>query len=100
MPADLYFACLDGSWNSNNDCAWGEPTDGEDGGDIDLFAEVYVGRAPVADFIELRNFVNKTVQYETVTPPNLTHGLWLGRRHDYFYWGAWLRERLPGANLQ
>jgi len=80
MPADLYFACLDGSWNSDGDSAWGEPTDGEAGGDVDLLADIYVGRAPVANLVELRNFVCKTVQYETITPPNLTHGLWLGGR--------------------
>lgn len=64
MPCDLYFACLDGSWNSDGDGYWGEPNDGEGGGEVDLLAEVYVGRAPVDTEAEVANFVAKTVYYE------------------------------------
>ncbi len=46
VPCDLYYGCLDGSWNSNGDRHWGEPTDGESGGDVDLLAEVYVDARP------------------------------------------------------
>lgn len=35
IPSDLYFGCLDGSWNSDGDGLWGETTDGEGGGEID-----------------------------------------------------------------
>ncbi|MBN1885414.1 MAG: T9SS type A sorting domain-containing protein [Candidatus Krumholzibacteriota bacterium] len=59
IPADIYFACLDGSWNDDADTAWGEP--GED----DLFAEVAVGRAPVDDPAEAADFVNKTILYQS-----------------------------------
>ncbi len=59
MPSDLYFACLDGSWNADGDAVWGEPNDGESGGDVDLLAEVYVGRAPVESAVEVTNFVAK-----------------------------------------
>ena len=44
IPSDLYFGCLDGSWNGDGDAFWGELYDGENGGDIDWFSEVYVGR--------------------------------------------------------
>jgi hypothetical protein len=57
MPTDLYFACLDGSWNHDGDGIWGEPTDGETGGDVDLLAEVCVGRVPVETAAEVTNFV-------------------------------------------
>jgi Peptidase family C25 len=59
LPSDLYFACLDGSWNHDGDGLWGEPTDGETGGDVDLLAEVCVGRAPVENLAEVTNFVLK-----------------------------------------
>jgi len=65
IPCDLYFACLDGSWNRDNNSWWGEPSDGDGGGDVDLLAEVYVGRAPVDTPEETSNFVFKVVQYET-----------------------------------
>ncbi|MBE3137911.1 MAG: PKD domain-containing protein [Thermoplasmata archaeon] len=63
MPADLYYACLDGPYNYDSDGNWGEPHDGTDGGDVDLIAEVYVGRACVGTTTEVTNFVTKTVAY-------------------------------------
>jgi len=47
MPCDLYYAALDGDWNSDGDSVYGEPNDGVGGGEVDLLAEVLVGRAPV-----------------------------------------------------
>ncbi|MFH1101154.1 MAG: right-handed parallel beta-helix repeat-containing protein [Methanobacteriota archaeon] len=63
MPADIYYACLDGPFNFDGDEKWGEPTDGADGGDVDLLAEVYVGRACVGNLTEVGYFVNKTLWY-------------------------------------
>jgi hypothetical protein len=65
IPSDLYFQCLDGNYNSNNDMYWGEPTDGDGGNDVDLMAEVYLGRASVENETEMANFVHKTLLYET-----------------------------------
>ncbi len=61
LPSDLYYACLDGTFNYDNDSKWGEPTDGENGGDVDLIAEVYVGRACVSNITETNIFVDKTL---------------------------------------
>ncbi len=63
MPVDLYYACLDGPYNYDGDQYWGETHDGTDGGDVDLIAEVYVGRACVGTTAEVNNFVTKTVAY-------------------------------------
>lgn len=63
-PADLYYGCLDGTYNYDGDDRWGEPNDGEDGGDVDLRAEAYIGRACVGDESEVSNFVMKTLAYE------------------------------------
>lgn len=65
IPCDLYYACLDGSWNRDGDNRWGEPTDGEDGGDVDLLAELWVGRAPVDTPEEAAIFTAKQVLYQT-----------------------------------
>jgi hypothetical protein len=70
MPADLYYACLDGPYNYDGDSKWGEPHDGEDGGDVDLIAEVYVGRACVDNIADVDRFVTKTVTYITKDPEN------------------------------
>jgi len=63
MPGDVYFGCLDGTWNYDGDSRWGEPTDGAGGGDVDLVAEVYVGRASGGNATEITRFVNKTIWY-------------------------------------
>ena len=75
VPCDLYYACLDGSWNANKDRRWGETTDGANGSDVDLLAEVYVGRASVATVAQVKAFVEKTVRYETQANPNATNAL-------------------------
>jgi hypothetical protein len=63
IPSDLYYACIYGSFNSDCDKNFGEPNDGENGGDVNLFAEVYVGRACTDNAIEVQNFVSKTIAY-------------------------------------
>ena len=69
MPSDLYYSCLDGTYNYDNDNYWGEArcgglgTDGDNGGALDMIADVYVGRASVGSIQEVENFVTKTVNY-------------------------------------
>lgn len=78
LPAcDLYYACLDGSWDHDGDGIFGEPTDGEGGGEVDLLAEVYVGRAPVDTVAEVNTFVEKTVRYETQAHARITNVLFV-----------------------
>lgn len=77
IPCDLYYACLDGSWNGNGNNLWGEATDGEDGGDVDLLAEVAVGRAPVDTPAEATAFVAKTLRYESQPHPQTTNALFM-----------------------
>ena len=62
-PSDLYYSCLDGTFNFDGDERWGESTDGENGGDVDLVAEIYIGRACVGNATEIEHFVDKTKRY-------------------------------------
>jgi hypothetical protein len=78
MPGDIYFACLNGTWNNDGDSYWGEPTDGLMGGDVDLVAEVYLGRASVGDATEATRFVNKTIQYITIADEYLQNVVMVG----------------------
>ena len=60
------------------------------GVDVDLLAEVYVGRACVSNSIEVRNFVLKTLAYEN-TPshdPYLEEVLMVGEKLDDYTWGG------------
>ncbi len=78
LLSDLYYACLDGSYDSDGDGIYGEPNDGEGGNMVDLAAEVYVGRAPVDNYEEVSSFVGKTIAYEKTCSdePYLT-GIWM-----------------------
>jgi hypothetical protein len=59
MPCDLYYGCLDGTWNADNDNLWGEyPADNPD-----LLPEVYVGRFPAETQAEFDNIIRKTMYY-------------------------------------
>jgi hypothetical protein len=74
IPCDLYFSDLDGTWDANGNSVYGEPTDG-----VDMFPDVYVGRAPVSSSAEAQLFVNKTVTYgSTGSPPHATKVLLAG----------------------
>lgn len=102
--ADLYYGCLAGSYNSDNDTLWGEPTDGEDGGDVDLVAEVYVGRACVGNATEVNNFVMKTLAYEQSSESDpylrnaLLAGQYLGLGGAADYAGNYLDEMINGSD--
>lgn len=81
IPSDLYYSCLDGTFNADGDTIYGEINDG-----VDLTADVYVGRASVSNGQEIFNFVKKTLSYmytkwgSDVEPISeyLNKALWLG----------------------
>ena len=66
IPTDMYFSCLDGTWNADGDSLWGEAFHSvtDTGDDADLFAEVYVGRFPASTVDEARILIDKTIAYE------------------------------------
>lgn len=57
IPSDLYYAAIDGSWNSDGDSYFGEP------GEEDLLPEVSLGRIPVSSQVEIENFTSKLHSY-------------------------------------
>ncbi len=60
IPADLYYSDLQWSWDGNANHIYGEA-----GGDtVDFYADVYVGRAPIASTANAQTFVNKVFGYE------------------------------------
>ncbi len=65
LPTDLYFSDLDGNWNADGDSLYGEGFwDSTTAGDnLDLYPDVYVGRAPITTPTQAQTFVNKTLQY-------------------------------------
>ena len=68
IPSDVYYACLDGNFNTDEDDKWGENASSNDAtheDEADLYAEVWVGRACVDSVEEVNNFINKTISYES-----------------------------------
>ena len=90
VPADMYYSCLDGTWNDDNDNKWGEPN--ED----DLFEEVSIGRLCVDSQTEVNNMTNKLIMYqdEPVVADieknpydrGSTRQLYMGRRFKKMKW--------------
>ena len=59
VPTDLYYSDLDRSWDENDNNIFGEVPEDK----IDMYADVFVGRAPVNTIEETENFVNKVIRY-------------------------------------
>jgi len=105
MPVDMYYGYLDGPFNSDDDDRWGEPDDGENGSDVDLIAEIYVGRACADNVLEIDNFVTKTIGYmntdfdEEYLKETWMVGEYLGE-HGVASWGGnYLDLLMDGSDL-
>jgi len=60
---DLYYSDLDGDWNADGDIRHGEVED-----NIDLYADIYIGRLPAQNTAQADTLVDKLLTYER-TPP-------------------------------
>ena len=77
IPADLYYAALDGTWNDDNDNRWGEI--GED----DLLPEIGIGRMCFSNQSELDNMLHKSFSYQTEPVLGEFHKIIMGGEHLY-----------------
>ena len=73
IPAELYFADLDGSWNADGDSHFGESTYGGTQGDgVDMIADVNLGRVPVRSAADAQLMVDKIIAYSSAPDPTYT----------------------------
>ncbi|MBD3367314.1 MAG: T9SS type A sorting domain-containing protein, partial [Candidatus Eisenbacteria bacterium] len=74
VSTDLYFSDLDGNWNGDGDSRIGEGFAGVSapGDSVDLYPDLFVGRAPAATQIEAETFVDKCLTYEKTPTPHFT----------------------------
>lgn len=64
IPTDLYYAGLDDlDWNDDGDDIFCETK--RDGDSIDLYPDLFVGRAPIRSETDAQVFASKTIAYET-----------------------------------
>lgn len=64
-PSEMYFSCLDGTWNADSDDRWGEGSLVPGPGESDIVPELSVSRAPVNDVAQAETFVSRVIGYET-----------------------------------
>ncbi len=96
IPADMYYACLDGTWNTDNDAYWGEMYES------DLAPELSIGRFCYNSDAEIANFINKTnyylnepVEAEVATALFIGEWLWDGPT-----WGGdYMDEMIGGSSM-
>ncbi len=63
IPCDLYFSDLDGDWDANGNHVYGEPAD-----NVDMYSDVYVGRASIDNASQASTFLSKVLAYEKNPP--------------------------------
>ena len=93
LPSDMYYACLDGTLNDDNDDRWGEV--GED----DLLPELGIGRLPFNTEAQFETIMHKTFSYlQNPVLGEFTSPI-LGAEHlGDGYYGSIDMERLIGVN--
>ncbi|MGB2805138.1 MAG: C25 family cysteine peptidase [Candidatus Zixiibacteriota bacterium] len=67
IRCDLYFSDLDGSWDADGDHIYGEVEDS-----VDLYPDVFVGRASCSNVTKAQALVNKLLIYEKNPPADYT----------------------------
>lgn len=87
MPSDMYYGCLDGTFDADADGRYGEDPErcalGVD--EADLFAEVYIGRAAAPDVDAASRFVAKLIAHENSRSDSLRRAYMVG---EYLSFGG------------
>ena len=100
VPSDMYYGCLDGSWNDNDNSKWGEV--GED----DLLAEITVGRICADNESDIQKHLNKVIKYsDTPVVEDINKAAFIGEKlwsdpePDGTYGGTAMEELITGASI-
>jgi len=65
IPSDMYYSCLHGDWDANENNVFGEEND-----ETDYFPEVYVARIPVDSITEIEDYISRLIHYESGNIPD------------------------------
>ncbi len=82
-PTDMYYACLDGTYDEDGDGLYGEAL--ED--DADLLPEVWIGRIPVRTPDQAVAYIDKLVRYETAPSDGFANTMLIGSTFDWYMSG-------------
>lgn len=94
IPADMYYNCLDGNWNTDNDANWGEMYES------DFAPEFAIGRICYNNDTEIANQINKIMGYliipvETEVKSAFFAGEWLWEGPT---WGGDYMDEMIGGS--
>ncbi len=79
IPSDMYYSCLNGNWDANNNGIFGEDDD-----EPDYLPDVFLSRIPVQSPNVLNNYIEKLIEYEKGLLPDyekavgISMALWNG----------------------
>lgn len=91
IPSDMYYACLDGTWNDDNDNLWGEI------GEADLLQDIGIGRMTFNNDDQFETLMGKTFSYLNTPVLGEFRRPILGAEHlGDGYYGSDDMERLIG----
>jgi len=89
IPGDMYYSCLDGNWDANNNGIYGEDED-----EVDYYPDVFVSRLPLQPE-EIDPYIDMLIEYESGNIPNYNKAagfsmeLWTGSNsvvcQEYIY---------------
>jgi hypothetical protein len=95
IAADMYYACLDGDWNANNNEYWGELPE------ADLTPELAIGRICYNNDAEIANQINKIIMYQSSPVENrIKSAVMAGEYMDGTptYGGDYMDELISGCS--
>ncbi|MBN1127159.1 MAG: hypothetical protein JXA82_19305, partial [Sedimentisphaerales bacterium] len=72
IPCDLYYGCLDGTWDADGDGIYGEIED-----EVDFASEVWIGRIPVQTSEQALAYIAKVRTYENRSPDGFANTMLL-----------------------
>jgi hypothetical protein len=93
--ADMYYSCLDGNWNTNNNDLWGEFPE------ADLAPELALGRICYNNDAEIANQINKIIMYQSSPVENsIKSAVMAGELLDATptYGGDYMDEMIGGSD--
>lgn len=103
IPTDLYFQCVDGTWNGDGDASFGEgfSTPTEPGDSADLYPEVWIGRTSTVTLAQAAAMVNKILAYESTPLRNGYQDDYLGLAEVLFpqTWNPGDQVLFDGASI-
>ncbi len=81
LPADMYYSCLDGNWDANQNGIFGEDSD-----EPDYFPDVFVSRITAKNQFEVSHYISRLITYEK------------GDFDNYETAGGFSMDLWPGSN--